>query len=37
MERRSKKIAAGMLAGCCVLSTESVLGSFQKLPMGGGA
>ena len=36
MERRSKKIAAGMLAGCCVLSTESVLGSFQKLPMGGG-
>ena len=38
MERKSKskKILAGMMAGFSVLSTQSVLGSFQKLPMGGG-
>ena len=38
MERKSKskKILAGMMAGFSVLSTQSVLGSFQKLPLGGG-
>ena len=38
MERKSKskKILAGMMTGFSVLSTQSVLGSFQKLPMGGG-
>ena len=36
MERKNKKIVAGMMAGFCVLSTQSVLGNFSKLPMRGG-
>ena len=36
MENKGKKIIAGMMAGFSVLSTQSVLTSFQKLPMGGG-
>ena len=36
MERKSKKILAGMMTGFSVLSTQSVLVNFQKLPMGGG-
>ena len=36
MERKSKRILAGMMAGFTVLSTQSVLESFQKLAMGGG-
>ncbi len=39
MERKSKskskRILAGIIAGFCVLSTQSVV-RFQKLPMGGG-
>ena len=37
MERKSKKILAGMMTGFSVLSTQSVLVNFQKLPMGGGS
>ena len=36
MERKNKKIVAGIMAGFCVLSTQSVLGNFSKLPMRGG-
>ena len=36
MERKSKRILAGMMAGFSVLSTQSVLVSFQKIPIGGG-
>ena len=36
MERKSKRIIAGMMAGFSVLGTQSVLGSFQKLAKGGG-
>ena len=36
MERKSKRILAGMIAGVSVMSTQSVLGSFHKLPIGGG-
>ena len=36
MERKNKKILAGMMAGFCVLSTQSVLENFSKLPMRGG-
>ena len=36
MEIKNKKIVAGMMAGFCVLSTQSVLGNFSKLPMRGG-
>ena len=35
MEIKSKRILAGMMAGFSVLSTQSVLGSFQKLPING--
>ena len=36
MKRKNKKIVAGMMAGFCVLSTQSVLENFSKLPMRGG-
>ena len=36
MEIKNKKIVAGMMAGFCVLSTQSVLENFSKLPMRGG-
>ena len=36
MERKSKRILAGMMVGFSILSTQSVLGIFHKLPMGGG-
>lgn len=33
---KCKKITSGIMAGFCVLSTQNVVGIFQKLPMGGG-